>query len=245
MNYSYLPLVLSIGVAAVISTFLGGLFAIRLKDRLHLILGFSAGAVIAVALFDLLPEAFELTGQGGIAGLTTVLIAAGFLFYLVLDRFFSLHSHDEHDCHNPSHKGKLGAIMLILHSFLDGLIIGLSFKVSVSVGWVVTAAVLAHDFSDGINTANMVLRRHGSRVETLKWLVLDSLAPLAGILTAVFISIDSFGLGVILAIFTGFFLYLGASDLIPESHHQHPTIWTTVATILGVVVLYLAIRIAG
>lgn len=245
MNYSYLPLVLSIGVAAVISTFLGGLFAIRLKDRLHLILGFSAGAVIAVALFDLLPEAFELTGRGGVAGLTTALIAVGFLFYLVLDRFFSLHSHDEHDCHNPSHKGKLGAVMLILHSFLDGLIIGLSFKVSPSVGWVVAVAVLAHDFSDGINTANMVLRRHGSRLDTLKWLSLDALAPMVGIAAAIFITVDNLVLGSILAVFTGFFLYLGASDLIPESHHQHPTIWTTVATILGVVVLYLAIRIAG
>lgn len=245
MNYSTEILVLIIGLAAVISTFLGGLFAIRLKDRLHLILGFSAGAVIAVALFDLLPESFSLMTSVGWGEQTPLFIGAGFLLYLILDRFFSLHSHDDHDCHNPGHKGKIGAIMLIVHSFLDGLIIGLAFKVSPAVGWVVAVAVLAHDFSDGINTANMVIRRHGTRSETLKWLLFDALAPLAGIITAIYVVISASSLGVILAIFTGFFLYLGASDLIPESHHNHPTVWTTVATILGVVVLYTVILIAG
>lgn len=245
MNYSNIVLVLIIGLAAVLSTFLGGLFAIRLKDRLHLILGFSAGAVIAVALFDLLPESFDLMNQVGWGQETPLLIAAGFLLYLILDRFFSLHSHDEHDCHNPDHKGKIGAVMLIVHSFLDGLIIGLAFKVSPAVGWVVAVAVLAHDFSDGINTANMVIRRNGTRLETLKWLAFDALAPLAGIITAIYVVVSTSTLGAILAIFTGFFLYLGASDLIPESHHSHPTVWTTVSTILGMVVLYIAIRIAG
>ena len=51
------PLV--VGVAAFISTMLGGSLALRLRDRLHLILGFSAGAVIAVAFFDLMPEALK------------------------------------------------------------------------------------------------------------------------------------------------------------------------------------------
>lgn len=245
MNYSTTILVLIVGLAAALSTFLGGLFAIRLKDRLHLILGFSAGAVIAVALFDLLPESFNLMNQVGWGQETPLLIASGFLLYLILDRFFSLHSHDEHDCHNPGHKGKIGVFMLIVHSFLDGLIIGLAFKVSPAVGWVVAVAVLAHDFSDGINTANMVLRRHGGPQETLKWLLFDALAPLAGIITAIYVVVSTSTLGAILAIFTGFFLYLGASDLIPESHHNHPTVWTTVATVLGMAVLYFAIRIAG
>ena len=53
--------VLLIIIATTISTALGGLFAIKLKDKLHLILGFSAGAVLGVALFDLLPEAIDLT----------------------------------------------------------------------------------------------------------------------------------------------------------------------------------------
>ena len=164
---------------------------------------------------------------------------------MVLDRFFSLHSHGDHDCNNPAHKGKIGAVMLIVHSFLDGLVIGLAFKVSPAIGWVVAVAVLAHDFSDGINTANMVLRRNGTCQEALRWLTLDALAPFAGIIVTLFISVNNLVLGLILPVFTGFFLYLGASDLIPESHHQHPTFWTTLATIIGVLSLYVVIRIAG
>jgi zinc transporter ZupT len=55
--------VLFVGVAALVATLLGGLFALRFKDKLHLILGFSAGAVIAVAFFDLLPEAIALANK--------------------------------------------------------------------------------------------------------------------------------------------------------------------------------------
>jgi ZIP family zinc transporter len=50
---------------------------------------------------------------------------------------------------------------------------------------------------------------------------------------------------VILALFAGFFLYIGASDLLPESHHNHPTFWTTFMTVLGVAVLFGAIKLAG
>lgn len=234
-----------IGLATIISTFLGGLFAIRLKDKLHLILGFSAGAVLGVALFDLLPESFALVSNTPNADKITLFIALGFIFYLILDRFFSLHCHDENHCENPGHRGKLGAGTLIFHSFLDGLGIGLAFKASPAIGWIVTAAVLTHDFSDGINTVNMILKNNGSRREAVIWLVLDALAPFLGIAATLFFSVSAPVLGIILAIFTGLFLYLGASDLIPESHHRHPTIWTTISSILGMAVLFLAISLIG
>lgn len=237
-------LIILIGLATIASTFLGGLFAIRLKDKLHLILGFSAGTVLAVALFDLLPEALNLGGNN--LNLITLFVAAGFIIYMVFDRFFSLHAHNEEEtCQNPDHRGRLGAVTLSIHSFLDGLAIGLAFKVSPAVGWILAIAVLTHDFSDGVNTANMILRNHGSKAEALKWLVMDAIAPFLGILVAFFITVNVQVLGLILAVFTGFFLYLGASDLIPESHHHHPTLWTTISTILGFLVLYGAIRLIG
>lgn len=243
-------MVLIVGLAVIISTLLGGWFAIRFKDKLHLILGFSAGAVIGVAFFDLLPESLELSMKYYDPKLVTFIIAIGFVVYLILDRLFSLHqekicSEDDKTCENPTHRGKLGASTLIFHSFLDGLGIGLAFKVSPAIGWVVAAAVLAHDFSDGINTVGLILKGKSSGRKAWGWLIADALAPALGVFATLFFSVPEKTLGLILALFTGLFFYIGASDLIPESHHHHPTIWTTIMTILGIVVIYFAVWLAS
>ena len=241
-------IIIFIIIATAISTTLGGLFAVRFKDQLHLILGFSAGAVLGVALFDLLPESINLASKVYNASLVTLLIAAGFCTYMILDRLFSLHAHGQEDCENPSHHhktGGLGASALTFHSFLDGFGIGLAFKVSPTIGWVVAAAVLTHDFSDGINTVNMVIKNKGNRKEALGWLAADALAPAIGVASTFFIHISESSLGLVLAVFVGLFLYISASDLIPESHHRHPTSWTTFSTILGMAVIYIAIHFAG
>jgi ZIP family zinc transporter len=162
---------------------------------------------------------------------------------MVFDRAFTIHCHGDHHCENPKHNGKLGALTLCIHSFIDGLAIGLAFKVSPTVGWTVTAAVLAHDFSDGINTVNMILKNNGKQKEAILWLILDALAPAIGVVLALFINIADPILGLILAVFAGLFFYIGASDLIPESHHQHPTVYTTIITILGIVTMYFIINL--
>lgn len=235
-------MIILISIAAFACTILGGLFALRFRDKLHLILGFSAGAVIGVAFFDLLPEAIEL---GGDTSKVTAVVAIGFIFYMILDRFIILHSHhdDEHE-HAHNKRGILGATSLSIHSFLDGIGIGLAFQVSTSVGMIVTTAVLVHDFSDGINTVNMILKNSGEKMKAVKWLIVDAIAPVLGICATLLFSLSETSLGTLLALFSGFFLYIGASDLLPESHHSHPTIWTTVLTVLGMVVIYTAIRLA-
>src|SRR5581483_2618598 len=113
--------VLFTALAAFASTFLGGLFALRFKDKLHLILGFSAGAVLAVAFFDLLPEALELSSAASPALVPSV-VGFGFVLYMVLDRVIVLHA--DHEGHHH-HRGILGAGSLLVHSYLDGLAIGL------------------------------------------------------------------------------------------------------------------------
>ena len=236
--------VLLIILATIISTTLGGLFAIKLKDKLHLILGFSAGAVLGVALFDLLPESVELTSGTYSMQIVTILIAAGFSVYMMIDRLFSLHGHDADNCDNPSHGGRLGAAALVLHSSLDGIGIGLAFKVSPAIGWVVALAVLARDFSDGINTVNMIIKNKGNQKTALKWLVADALAPAVGVVVASFMVVSESMLGLLLSVFVGLFLYISASDLIPESHHRHPAIWTTISTIVGMIVIFVAVNLA-
>ncbi|MBI1883527.1 MAG: ZIP family metal transporter [Chlamydiae bacterium] len=240
--------IIFISIAAFLTTLLGGLFALKFKDKLHLFIGFSAGAVIGVAFFDLLPEAIELGSKVYPISFLTSMTALGFVIYMILDRTALLHSHPDEACKNPTHsktRGRLSASSLSLHSFLDGIAIGLAFQVSASVGVIVATAVLVHDFSDGINTVSVILKNGGEKKLAFRWLLADSLAPALGVLSTLFFTLSEQALGLVLALFTGFFLYIGASDLLPESHHAHPTQWTTFTTLLGILVLYLVIRLAS
>lgn len=237
-------MVILIACATVIATLCGGLFAMRFKDKLHLILGFSAGAVIGVAFFDLLPESLELAKTIYSIPFITSFIALGFLVFMMLDRIFAFHDHAD-DCDNKKHNGRLGAGSLSIHSLLDGIAIGLSFQVSTQIGVIIAIAVLAHDFSDGINTVSMILKNKGSRAETYIWLGIDSIAPVLGIASTYFFTLSQTSLGLLLAVFCGFFLYIGASDLLPESHHGHPARWTSLTTLIGALCIYIVVQIVS
>lgn len=235
---------LFIAIAAFAATFIGGSLALKFRDKLHLILGFSAGAVAGAALFDLLPEAIELGTKYHEAGTIALFVAFGLFGYLILDRLILLHTHEEDDEVNV-HRGSFGALTLSAHSFLDGIAIGVGFQASTALGIVVAVAVLTHDFSDGINTVNLVLRNGGSWKRAFRWLFVDALAPVLGVASTFFFEIPESAIGLVLAVFAGTFLYLSASDLIPESHHRHPRALTTVMTLLGAFLLYIIVRIAG
>lgn len=237
-------MVVLLGLAASIATFVGGLFALKFKDKLHLVLGFSAGAIIGVAILDLLPEALKISSGAYESDFIFFLVALAFLIYLSMDRAFFLRFCQGENCKNPEHRGGLGATTLSLHSFLDGVAIALGFQTSVIIGFTVTIAVMSHKFSDGINTVGLVLKNSGNVKRALKWLAIASIAPLLGALSASVIILPENLLSLALAVFSGFFLYIGASDLLPESHHSHPTKWTTVMTILGTLAMYGIIRLA-
>ncbi|HEY2069990.1 MAG TPA: ZIP family metal transporter [Rhizomicrobium sp.] len=240
--------ILLVSLLAFAATMLGGVFALRFRDNLHLILGFSAGAVVAVALFDLLPEAMRLSVD---VTKLSLYVAAGFFVYLVLDRVVLLHpqhaeEHDHGHEHGHTHApGAFGAITLAAHSFLDGVAIGAGFQASPAVGALVAAAIVTHDFSDGINTVGFILKGGQQWRRALPWLLLDACAPVAGAACTLLFVIPQTAIGLVLAVFAGCFLYLGASDLIPESQHAHPRAATTVMTLLGAGVLYAAVRLWG
>ena len=208
----------------------------------------NAGAVIGVTFFDLLPEAVELSATRYDIPTVTSIMALGFIFYMLLDRLIIFHSHrhsEEFPDSHSSHRGKIGAGSLSVHSFLDGVAIGLAFKASPTVGAIVAIAVLTHDFSDGINTVSLILKNKGGSQTAFRWLVADALAPVFGVFSTLFFTLTESALGLMLAVFSGFFLYIGASDLLPESHHAHPTIWTTAMTVLGISVLYVAVKLVS
>ncbi|HEY4075588.1 MAG TPA: ZIP family metal transporter [Rhizomicrobium sp.] len=238
-------LVMAIACAAFAATMVGGIFAISLRDRLHLVLGFSAGAVIGVAFFDLMPEALE-SGSAAWGSRTIMLAcAAGFFLYTLLDRAVLLHTGGEGEhCHHHT-RGWMGAGSFSAHSFLDGFAIGIAFQASRAMGIVVAIAVLVHDFSDGLNTVNVVIRNGGDRRLALRWLLMDAVAPIIGAAVSLCVVFPGHAIALILALFSGFFLYIGASDLLPESHHAHPKIFTTIATLCGAATLLFATQLAG
>lgn len=243
-------MVVVIAALACAATLLGGVFALKFRDRLHLILGFSAGAVIGVALFDLLPESISLADAHYGPATLSLMIAAGFFAYLIIDRLILLHphTHDEHGhTHDDARKrnGAVGALTLAAHSFLDGVAIGAGFQASPHIGVIVAAAVVTHDFSDGINTVAFILRGGGTMRRALPWLLLDAAAPVMGAASTLLFRIPEASIGLALGVFGGCFLYLGASDLIPESQHAHPRAATTLMTLLGAAVLFVVVRIWG
>ena len=127
---------------------------------------------------------------------------------------------------------------------LDGFAIGLAFQAGQAVGFVVAVAVLVHDFSDGLNTVNVVIKNGGKRGSALGWLMVDALAPLLGAGLSLLVAPSQGLLALLLAGFSGFFLYIGASDLLPESQRAFPRLWTIIATLLGAGLLYAATQLA-
>ncbi len=244
---NHMTLVL-LALTTFISTILGGLLALRNKDRLHRIFGFTAGVLLGVVAFDLLPEIFELlqtTGLDPVAPMITLVI--GFLAFHVIEKLAIIHTAHEGeyaDDHEHPRLGQLSALALIGHSFFDGMAIGLAFQVNAGVGLAVAIAVIAHDFSDGLNTVTLMLKHRNSSKRAVAMLVLDALAPVAGAASTLLFQLSDTHLLLYLGFFAGFLLYLGASDILPEAHAKHPSRLTLLLTISGVALIFLVTRVA-
>ncbi len=229
------------------STFFGGLFALANKDKLHRILGFTAGVLLGVVAFDIFPEIFELTNKVH-ADFIAPMIAfvAGFLVFHIAEKLTILHSahEDEYGKHKHPRIGLLSALALSAHSFIDGVGIGLAFQVNAAIGIAVTVAVVAHDFSDGLNTVSLMLTHGNNERRSLHLLILDAIAPVAGAASTLLFHLSDTSLLLYLGFFAGFLMYIGASDILPEAHSQHSSRVTIALTILGVLFMYVVSRLA-
>ncbi len=232
-------LLVALAVATCAATLIGGGLALAFRRRIHLILGLSAGAVIGVALLELLPEALAVSYPASSFAQIAGVVGLGFMGCLLIDRAFSIAVGEQ-----SSHHGHLGAGSLTLHSLFDGLAIGLAFQASAAIGAIVAIAVIAHDVSDGVNTVNLSLVGGGDVKSARRWLIIDACAPLIGILAARLVVFPKSALAMLLAVFTGAFLYIGAGRLVGESHRRHPHPWTTVAAVLGFGFIYIVARMA-
>ena len=236
------PLVMGIAAATCVATMLGGFLALSLKQRVAVILGFSAGAVLGVALFDLLPEALSL-GKNSLSA-PAILLAAmtGFFLYGLFDRLVT--RHDNPACGPNPVQGFLGAGSFSLHSMMDGMGIGFAFQAGHAAGLVVASAVLAHDFADGLNTVNVVVKNGGSRKQALRWLLTDALAPVAGAGVSLFSSARHHFGAAAGRLSPDSFSISAALDLLPESQRQGSRVWSGFATLMGAAFLFGVARLA-
>lgn len=214
------------------STLLGGFAALRARADLTALIALTGGVVVAVALFDVLPEAIDTVGS---SRRVTWLVGAGFLVFFLAERALVLHHRDDTEhARAHTHIGVLGAAGLSAHSFIDGLGIGLAFHLNTGTGLLVFVAVVSHDFADGMNTVSFILRQSGEVKNAIRWLLLDSVAPLLGAVVGTVASMSERHLGYLLAVYAGFFLFMGATDLLPEAH-AHPSFRRVVLTVTGFV----------
>ncbi|HEY4071352.1 MAG TPA: hypothetical protein VGM04_07340 [Sphingomicrobium sp.] len=224
---------LAIGLITGAMTFIGGSIALRSGGLVDLLLDFSSGTIIGVALFDLIPEALHLAGKGH-GSLIAGAAAAGLGFYLAIDRATVTLDKREALSH-------IAPATLVLHSLFDGLGIGFAFHLSWAAGVIVVVGVLAHDLVDGANTIGVALAGGASSSIARRWLVVDSFAPMVGILLAGVIPIPAFPLAVILGVFGGFFLYIGGHVILSRMHAGRLHLSGTAAMLAGLGFIYAVI----
>jgi len=238
-----------VAFAAFASAFVGGLVALRAARSVGVIIAVGAGIRIGAAFFDLIPEAIDQLGHS--VDRAMIFTAVGFLAFYAIEKLTTLHvGHEaatEMDHGEASHRhiGVIGASGMSLHSFLDGVALAAGLVVGGGLGLVIAAVVIVHRFSDGIGIVSFMLASRTPIRDTYWWVSIVAIAPVAGVVVGLVIPVPDQVLGGMLAVFAGFFLYIGAAELLPEAHRSDRSRWIVVATLCGVAAIYLFSLVAG
>lgn len=240
---------IAIGLATLTvgATTLGGFTALRAKDRFHLVLGLSAGLLLGLVAFDLMPE-FSKNAEMKIGNIPTVFLAfvLGYLILHFSEQFAGSHEPAESDFeHDHSHygniAGSLGALAMSIHVLLDGVALGVAFKVSNKLGYAVFLALVVHAFSDGLNTVAMLIKSQKWTKAATYLLGVDAIARIGGASLGSYIAFSESWIAIYLALFSGFLIYIATSHILPEAHSRHPSRLTMGATLIGVITMYFVV----
>ena len=238
-------IVFILAVAASMAALLGGFTALRSRRWLHYAMALTAGLVLGLVTFDLLPEIFNISQTKKFDSVWPMIaLTAGFLTFHLIEKFIPLHEAGEEN-YGPHRHPRLGtarALALSGHSFLDGLSIGVAFQVSSSVGSAVATAVIGHRFADGFDTTTFMLFHRNKLVHIKKLLGVVVLMPVAGGLVSLFFSLPDEALAVYLGFFAGFILYIAASNLLPQAHSRESSRNTIGLTLVGVLLMFIVTR---
>jgi len=208
-----------VSVVALIGIFFLSLKESNLRKVLTYLVSFAAGALFGDAFFHLLPEAVEKIGFGARLSFG---VLGGILFFFIVEKII----HWRH-CHLPITKEHTHPFALmnligdVVHNFLDGLIIGASYLVSVPVGIATTAAVILHEIPQEISDFGVLLHGGFSRAKALWYNFLTSLSAFVGAILALVIGVKAGNFeAMIVPIAAGGFIYIAGADLIPELHKE-------------------------
>jgi len=230
-----------VSAGALLSALAGGLLAMRAASAVGIVIALGAGIRIGAAFFDLMPESVEQLGSLDGAMLFT---AVGFLAFYAIEKVTTLHvGHEaateiDHGEAAHRHIGLIGATGMSLHSFLDGVALAAGLVIGGGLGLVIAVVVIVHRFSDGIGIVSFMLASRTPIRETYWWVSIVAIAPVLGVLVGIVVPVPESVLGGMLAVFAGFFLYIGAAELLPEAHRADRSRWLVLATLLGVAAIY-------
>ncbi len=213
----------------------------KIKKYIYYFISFSVGTFLGVIFFDLLPEAIELTENEK----APLWVLAGFIAFYLLGRFlFWFHHHEDEHCDHEHTDKKSTATMILtadfVHNFVDGIVIAVAFMADTHLGIVTTVAVLLHEFPQEMSDFFVLIRSGMSKARALFFNFLSSVSTLAGALLGYFALGSAEGMvGPLLGIAAGNFLYIAASDLLPELHRKE----NTGKKVVQVAILFLGIAI--
>jgi len=209
--------VIIVSLVSLIGAFTLSIKGELLKKYIFVFISLAVGALLGDAFIHLIPEAFESSTN---STLISILIIVGILIFFVLEKFLHWHHHGEDSEETTIHPaGKLILLSDGVHNFIDGIIIGVSFLVSVPVGIATTIAVILHEIPQEIGDFAVLLHSGYTKSRAL-WL--NFLSALFAILGTIFAFVlgetgETFILWII-PIAAGGFIYVAVADLIPELH---------------------------
>ncbi|MFH1536791.1 MAG: ZIP family metal transporter [Patescibacteria group bacterium] len=188
----------------------------QLKKMLLLLVGFSAGALIGGAFLHILPEVSEEVGLDKVG----LYIVVGFSLLFIIERILNWHHCHEGECdvHTFAYTNLIGDS---IHNFVDGLIIAASFVIDFQLGIATTLAVIAHELPQEISDFGVLLYAGFSKAKALAYNFLTGLLAVFGAIVGYFLSNQAENFATWLLPFAaGGFIYIAASDLIPELHKE-------------------------
>jgi zinc and cadmium transporter len=179
-----------------------------------------------------------------------LVVLASFIAFYLLEAALVFHSgsaiHFAEECHVKSHsKGPVIFSGLFLHSLIDGFIIAVGFEVSLELGLLAATGVILHELPEGITTFALLMRSMQGRTALLLSLAVALATPIgAAIALGPLSGLSESALGIMMAVAGGSFLYVAASDLIPETHERN-VLQNVVFFLAGAGFLYLLVSIFG
>ncbi|MDO8659537.1 MAG: ZIP family metal transporter [Candidatus Parcubacteria bacterium] len=241
MIETYIYAFLSVIVVSLVSFV--GVFSFSLKEEVvkkysNLFISLAVGALLGDAFIHLIPEAFETNS----AILVSLLIISGVLIFFVIEKFLHWHHHEDDTQINHIHPvGKLVLFSDGFHNLIDGIIIGVSFLVSIPVGIATTLAVVLHEIPQEMGDFAVLVHSGYSKARALWLNFISALFSVVGVIFAlIFASVANTFILWILPIAAGGFIYIAVADLIPELHKTKEvkySIMQLIAFMVGVLVM--------